>query len=57
MFGNEGRARFRKAAPADAASLARGFGWALSWGLVALAFYRERNLVLSAIASRALSGA
>lgn len=57
IFGNEARARFREAAPADAASLARGRNWALSFGLMALAYYRERNLVLSAIACRAISAA
>ncbi|MER5310273.1 aminoglycoside phosphotransferase family protein [Streptomyces sp. NPDC002773] len=46
------RPLFREAARADDATWARGRGWALAWGLVTEAYYREKNPVLAAVAHR-----
>ncbi|MFJ8658360.1 aminoglycoside phosphotransferase family protein [Streptomyces sp. NPDC093795] len=46
------RPLFREAAGADDATWARGRGWALAWGLVTEAYYRETNPVLAAVAHR-----
>ncbi|MFF1508002.1 aminoglycoside phosphotransferase family protein [Streptomyces sp. NPDC058326] len=46
------RPLFREAAGADDATWARGRGWALAWGLVTEAYYRDTNPVLAAVARR-----
>ncbi len=46
----ETRDVFRAALPVDDATWARGRGWALSFGLIALPNYRSTNPVLSGIA-------
>jgi aminoglycoside phosphotransferase (APT) family kinase protein len=48
------REAFRTAAGFDAATWERGRGWALSWGLIALPYYRESNPVLAGRARRAI---
>lgn len=50
----ETRDIFRAALPIDAATWARGRGWALSVGLIALAYYQSTNPVLAGIARRAI---
>jgi len=50
----EARGTFRKALLADAAAWERGRGWALSFGLIALAAYKDSNPGLSKIARRAI---
>lgn len=54
VFDAEARPAFRAAAGLDDAAWARGRGWALYQGLVALAFYRDRNPALAAIARAAI---
>jgi aminoglycoside phosphotransferase (APT) family kinase protein len=49
------RDAFRAAVGVDDATWARGRGWALSWGLIALPYYRERNPVLAGRARRAVA--
>lgn len=51
------RGLFRKVVGVDEATWARGRGWALSLGLVALAHYRISNPVLAGIARRAVDEA
>ncbi|MFB7517698.1 phosphotransferase [Streptomyces sp. NPDC056144] len=51
------RPAFREAAEVDDTTWARGRGWALSWGLVTEAYYREKNPVLAAVAHRTWSQA
>ncbi len=51
------RDAFRAALPVDEATWARGRGWALSIGLIALPYYRSTNPVLAAIARRAIDEA
>ncbi|MFH9723078.1 aminoglycoside phosphotransferase family protein [Streptomyces sp. NPDC017254] len=46
------RPLFREAARVDDATWARGRGWALAWGLVTEAYYRDTNPVLAAVARR-----
>lgn len=46
----ETREAFRLELHSDDATWARGRGWALSWGLIALAYYLNTNLVLASIA-------
>lgn len=53
----ETRQAFRAALPVDDATWARGRGWALSFGLIALPYYRSTNPVLSRIARYAIDEA
>ncbi len=53
----ETRDVFRAALHVDDASWARGRGWALSFGLIALPYYRSTNPVLAGIARRAIDEA
>lgn len=46
------RDAFRDALGVDDATWARGRGWALSFGLIALPYYRRSNPVLASIARR-----
>jgi aminoglycoside phosphotransferase (APT) family kinase protein len=46
---------FRAALPVDGATWARGRGWALSVGLIALPYYRTTNPVLAGIARHAIA--
>jgi aminoglycoside phosphotransferase (APT) family kinase protein len=48
------REEFRAAAGLDDATWKRARGWALSWGLIALPYYRESNPVLAGRARRAV---
>jgi aminoglycoside phosphotransferase (APT) family kinase protein len=48
---------FRAALPVDDATWARGRGWALSVGLIALPYYQRTNPVLAGIARRAIDEA
>jgi aminoglycoside phosphotransferase (APT) family kinase protein len=48
------RGIFRAAMAVDDATWARGRAWALSWGLVALPYYVERNPLLAGIARYAI---
>jgi aminoglycoside phosphotransferase (APT) family kinase protein len=48
------RDAFREALPVDDATWARGRGWALSVGLIALPYYRRTNPFLAGIARRAI---
>lgn len=48
---------FRAALAVDEATWARGRGWALSVGLIALPYYQETNPVLAGIARRAIAAA
>lgn len=50
-----GRRIFRDAVEADAAMWARGRGWAVYGAVIALAFYRDSNSVLSAISHGVLA--
>lgn len=45
---------FRAALSADEAAWARGRGWALSFGLIAYAYYIDKNPVLAAISRRTI---
>lgn len=45
---------FRAALPVDDATWARGRGWALSFGLIALPYYQTTNPVLAGIARRSI---
>jgi aminoglycoside phosphotransferase (APT) family kinase protein len=49
------RDAFRAALPVDDATWARGRGWALSVGLIALPYYRSTNPVLAEIARHAIA--
>jgi aminoglycoside phosphotransferase (APT) family kinase protein len=51
------RETFRATHPVDDAAWARGRGWALSMGLIALPYYLDTNPVLVAIARRAIAQA
>ncbi|NJN84977.1 MAG: aminoglycoside phosphotransferase family protein [Caldilineaceae bacterium] len=51
------RALFRTALQVDDATWARGRGWALSMGLIALPYYQQTNPALAAIAQRAIDEA
>lgn len=53
----ETRASFRAAVAVDDATWNRGRGWALSWGVIAFAYYRNSNLALAAIARAAIEQA
>jgi aminoglycoside phosphotransferase (APT) family kinase protein len=54
LFSGESREAFRAALGVDHATWARGRGWALSLGLMALPYYWETNPVLVASARRAI---
>lgn len=54
LFTAETRAVFREAMAVDDATWARGRGWALSCGLIALPYYRASNPVLAGIARHAI---
>ncbi|MSQ08345.1 MAG: aminoglycoside phosphotransferase family protein [Dehalococcoidia bacterium] len=49
LFSPESRDVFRAALPVDDATWARGRGWALSVGLIALPYYKDTNPVLAGI--------
>ena len=53
----ENRALFREALQVDDATWARGRGWALSFGLIALPYYQTTNPVLAGIARHAINEA
>ena len=54
LFTAETRAVFREAMAVDDATWARGRGWALSCGLIALPYYKTSNPVLAGIARHAI---
>jgi aminoglycoside phosphotransferase (APT) family kinase protein len=54
LFSAQTRAVLRAALPVDDATWARGRGWALSIGLIALPYYQSTNPVLAGIARRAI---
>ena len=54
LFTAETRAVFREAMAVDDATWARGRGWALSCGLIALPYYKTSNPVLAGIARQAI---
>jgi aminoglycoside phosphotransferase (APT) family kinase protein len=49
------RTVFRAALQVDEATWARGRGWALSFGVIALPYYQDTNPILAAIARRAIN--
>jgi len=53
----ETREAFRATLQVDDATWARGRGWALSFGLIALPYYQATNPVLAAIAWRSIEEA
>ena len=53
----ETRGAFRAALQVDDATWARGRGWALSFGLIALPYYQTTNPLLAAIAWRSIEEA
>jgi aminoglycoside phosphotransferase (APT) family kinase protein len=57
LLSAETRAVFRAALRVDDATWARGRGWALSVGLIALPYYQSTNPVLAGIARRAIDEA
>jgi hypothetical protein len=61
VLGPQGRAIFLEAMnlgeTGDEATRSRGRGWALSFGVIALAYYRDRNAVLARIARRSIEQA
>ena len=57
LFAAETRDVFRAALPIDDATRARGRGWALSVGLIALPYYQNTNPVLAGIARYAIAEA
>jgi aminoglycoside phosphotransferase (APT) family kinase protein len=57
LLSSQTREVFRAALPLDDATWARGRGWALSVGLIALPYYQSTNPVLAAIARRAIDEA
>jgi aminoglycoside phosphotransferase (APT) family kinase protein len=54
LLSSETRDVFRAALPVDDATWARGRGWALSVGLIALPYYQTTNPVLAGISRRAI---
>jgi aminoglycoside phosphotransferase (APT) family kinase protein len=54
LLSAESRDIFRAALPVDDATWARGRGWALSFGLIALAYYLDTNPVLAQISRRTI---
>ncbi|MGH9173393.1 MAG: aminoglycoside phosphotransferase family protein [Vicinamibacterales bacterium] len=57
LFSAETRKDFREALPVDNATWARGRGWALSFGLIALPYYQNTNPMLAGIARHAIEEA
>jgi len=57
LLSAETRGVFRTTLPVDDATWARGRGWALSVGLIALPYYQSTNPVLAGIARRAIDEA
>ena len=57
LLSAENRAVFRAVLQVDDATWARGRGWALSFGLIALPYYQTTNPVLARIARRAINEA
>jgi aminoglycoside phosphotransferase (APT) family kinase protein len=57
LFSAQTRDVLRAALPVDDATWARGCGWALSVGLIALPYYQSTNPVLAGIARRAIAEA
>jgi aminoglycoside phosphotransferase (APT) family kinase protein len=55
LLSAETRAVFRAELPVDDATWARGRGWALSVGLIALPYYQSTNPVLADISRRAIA--
>lgn len=55
LLSGETRDTFRAALPVDDATWARGRGWALSVGLIALPYYQSTNPVLAGIARHAVA--
>ena len=53
----DARCAFRAALPVDDATWARGRGWALSVGLIALPYYRNTNPTLAKTARRTIDEA
>jgi aminoglycoside phosphotransferase (APT) family kinase protein len=54
LFSGESREAFRSALAVDDATWARGRGWALSVGLIALPYYQNTNPVLVGISRHAI---
>ena len=54
LFSGESRAIYRAALGADEEAWARGRGWALSFGLIALPYYDKSNPALAGIARHAI---
>ncbi|WP_238933581.1 aminoglycoside phosphotransferase family protein [Brevibacillus choshinensis] len=54
LLSPEGRDVFRVALSPDEATWVRGSGWALSFGLIAFAYYQSTNPVLAQISRRAI---
>lgn len=54
LLSAESRDVFRAALPVDDATWARGRGWALTFGLIALAYYLDTNPVLAQISRRTI---
>jgi aminoglycoside phosphotransferase (APT) family kinase protein len=54
LFSGESREAFRAALAVDDAAWARGRGWALSVGLIALPYYQHTNPELAGISRRAI---
>jgi aminoglycoside phosphotransferase (APT) family kinase protein len=57
LFSADTRESFRGAIAVDHPTWARGRGWALSFGLIALPYYRDRNPALAKIARHAIDEA
>jgi len=57
LLSGEARDAFRAALPVNDATWARGRGWALSVGLIALPYYQSTNPVLAGIARHAIEEA
>lgn len=55
LFDSSSRAMFREVLEVDGGMWARGRGWALSVGLIALPYYHVTNPVLAGIAQRAIA--
>lgn len=53
-FSGEARDAFRAVLPVDDATWARGRGWALSVGLIAIPYYEQTNPVLAGIGRRSI---
>lgn len=54
LLSTDSRETFRRATGADDAAWARGRGWALSFGLIALPHYRDSNPALARLARRTI---